>query len=129
MHKKDLGSLTEVLILGKLMEMGEVPLLPVGDNRRYDIVIDRNGTFIRIQCKTAWIKNECVTFSTCSKNKRIKQRNYKGEADLFMAYCPELKKFYSIKVDECGNHNVALRLTKPKNNQIKYIRYAEDYEI
>lgn len=43
MHSKDKGDLSEVMIMAALMRRGEIVLKPVGDNRRYDLVIERAG--------------------------------------------------------------------------------------
>ena len=130
LHTKDVGSITEALILSKLLQLGEKVLIPFGDNRRYDLLIDKeNGSFIRIQCKTALFRTGCVQFSTCSHNKRIKGDDYKGDADLFIVYCPPLNKYYKIKVDECNVGTMYLRIDPPKNNQKVGIRYAVDFEF
>jgi hypothetical protein len=130
MHTKDRGSVSEALILAKLLQLGKKVLLPFGDNRRYDLVIDEeDGTFTRVQCKTARISNGCVVFNGCSSNKRIKGRGYKGEADSFIAYCPPTDKYYSIRVDKCCEHRIRLRIEPPRNNQMVNVRHAVDYEL
>lgn len=129
MHSKDKGDISEALILAKLLQQRKRVLIPFGDNARYDLAIDDNGILIRVQCKTARYRYGCIIFNTCSTNARIKQRGYKGEADLFIAYCPELDTYYKIKVSDCGENQVKLRIDQPKNNQNVGVRYAQDYEI
>jgi len=37
----------------EFLKAGFPILLPFGDNRRYDMVVDVSGSFLRVQCKTA----------------------------------------------------------------------------
>ncbi len=56
-------------------------------------------------------------------------RNYKGQIDYFAVYVEKLSKIYFIPVDAVGTATAMLRLTPPKNNQQKNIRWASDYEL
>ena len=55
--------------MAKLLEVGYGVLMPFGDNRRYDLVIeDADGSFFRIQCKTARLMKDgaYIDFATAS---------------------------------------------------------------
>jgi hypothetical protein len=68
-NNKTIGERSEAIIMAKLLEVGYGVLMPFGDNRRYDLVIeDADGKFYRIQCKTARLMNggACVNFATAS---------------------------------------------------------------
>ena len=42
-------------------------LIPFGDNQRYDLVVEREGNFVRVQCKTGRVRKEGqILFNTCS---------------------------------------------------------------
>ena len=91
-HPVDVGLRTEGAILSELHKRGYHILLPFGQNQRYDLVLDIDGSFLRVQCKTGRLRNGCVEFSARSvraNTKRIVIRDYKGEIDLFMVHCPE----------------------------------------
>jgi hypothetical protein len=63
--------------------------------------------------------------------KTMSTRPYTGEVDFFGVYCPDTDTVYlvpSADVEDCHN-SVALRVTPPKNNQAKRVRWAADYEI
>lgn len=131
MNTKDIGEKSEGLILAKFLTLGWVVLMPFGDNQRYDFVIDRGCGFERIQVKTARLINGAIEFRTCSsQNHRGRGTfNYKGQCDYFAAYCTDNKKMYMIKVNDCGDTGVKLRIEPPKNNQKEKIRLACEFEI
>lgn len=131
MNSKAIGERTEGMILGKLMSLGNIVLMPFGNNQRYDLVIDVDSKFLKIQCKTATFKNGCVFFNTCSTNGfNGKTKNYRGQIDFFIVYCPQIQKFYQVPVDSVGIKSGILRVDNP-NRTTKgcSIRWAKDFEI
>jgi hypothetical protein len=124
------GEITEAILLAKFIERGEVVLLPWGDNQRFDMVLYRNNSYLRIQCKTGRIKNNAIRFNVKSTNwNTLGQYSYKGQIDYFAVYCPENKKCYLISVDDVGITEANLRLEIPKNGQKEKIKFAKDFEI
>src|SRR5262245_14325977 len=113
------------MILAALLQAGMVVLQPFGDNQRYDLVVDENGEFFRIQCKTASLQKGCLVFPACSSytHHGKGKRSYRGQIELFGVYSPDLQKVYLIPVDEVGESHVYLRLTPPLNSQKTGIRY------
>ena len=57
MNSKDVGEISEGMVLAALLRARKIVLRPFGDNQRYDLVVDEDGTFVRIQCKTARLKD------------------------------------------------------------------------
>ncbi len=130
MNSKAIGERTEAQVLAALLKKGLTVLIPFGDNQRYDLVIDENGKFTRIQCKTGRLKKGAIAFNTCSIDVNTqKRKSYYGEADLFGIYCPETDKCYLIPVRDCGKRETKLRVLPAKNNNKINIRLASDYEI
>lgn len=130
MNTKTIGECSEGMVLASLLRAKKVVLQPFGDNQRYDLVVDEKGTFLRIQCKTARIKNGCLLFDTCSSQcHRGKGKfNYRGQADLFAIYSPDFDKVYIVPVDEVGVGACRLRVDPPRNPSPN-IRLAEKYEF
>lgn len=131
-HPKLKGEISQAVILAELVKAGLDVLLPFGDSSRYDLVVDFDKHFVRVQCKTAHIEDEVVSFSTCSSTLHTKagsRRNYRGEADYFGVFCPEIEKVYLVPVEDCGDTEASLRLTPTKSGQKKGIKMAEDYEV
>lgn len=131
MNSKTVGERTEAIILAELLKAGYVVLLPFGDNQRYDMVVEIDGAFKRVQCKTARPKLGTLNFKTCSTyaHRGRPTRGYRGEADLFGVYSPDTGKAYLVPVDEVGEVEGTLRLEPSRNGQTRGIRMAEKYVI
>lgn len=129
-NPKTIGERSEAVILAKLLMQGEVVLQPFGDNQRYDLVIDRDGRFLRIQCKTGRLKNGVVQFSTCSNAGGRKKKGYRGQADFFAVFCPQNQGVYLVPVDHVPNRSAHLRVDEMRKYGPKTAaRWAKDYEL
>ena len=130
-----IGDISESAIIARFLQLGYIVLTVYGGNQRYDLVIeDADGQFWRVQCKTARIEDNgtVVAFDTANHNYALKNkqwRHYRGQCDYFAVYCEELDKVYLVPVDQVGVTRANLRLVPAKNNQQKYIRRAQDYEL
>ncbi len=132
MNPKAKGEVSQGQILAALLRKGEIVLTPFGDNQRYDLVVERDGAFIRVQCKTGRVKRKGqILFDTCSSyvHRGRGKRDYRGEADIFAVYCPDTDCCYWVPVNECGTSTGCLRLEAPKNGQQANIRWAKDFEL
>src|SRR5262249_29901603 len=121
-------------IIAALTLLGKRLLAPLGDFQRYDLVIDEDGRFLRLQCKTGRLRNGVVVFEACSIDSRSVRgrtirRGYRGEVDFFAVYCPDNHKCYLIPVDEVPIGTCYLRITPPQNGQKTNIRWAQQFEI
>lgn len=126
--------MTEAYVTARLLEVGKTVLKPVGDNARYDLVMEDQGRFYRVQCKSAQWGDKVhgsIVFASCSSACPTNggKRGYHGEADFFGVYFPPLRKVYLVPVDEFGPTQIRLRLEPARNGQRKGIRYATDYEL
>lgn len=129
---------TEAEILARLSgREGVTILIPFGGGTgRYDLVIDDNGKFYRVQCKTGRLQDDgaIVEFKSASSSyhyyggKGREWRGYQGEIEYFGVYCPQIKKAYLVPVDVVRKSG-KLRLKETKNNQSKNVHWAQDYEI
>jgi len=129
---KDIGDIAEAVVTAELMKRGKKVLKPIGDNARYDLVIDEDGFFKRIQVKNGRLVDDAVRFATCSTygHRGRSRRTYEGEIEYFAVYCPENNKSYLVPMDATvGKAKMALRLTPSRNNQQRGVRWAKDYEI
>lgn len=130
LNPKAIGERSEGIVLAELMKLGCVVLLPFGNNQRYDLVVDEEGTFVRVQVKTCWWKNGCVGFKTNSVNAFTGQRKtYFGEADVFMVYSEYTGKVYRLPVAEAGSSATHLRVDPIRGGATSGIRWAKDYEL
>ena len=116
---KQKGISTELQCLAAFSKLGIQILIPYGDYARYDIVIDINNIFYRIQCKTASLEREGVykipCRSTAANKSRAASRSYtKDEIDFFATIIED--QCYLIPIEECGGNSKMLRFLPPKNN-------------
>jgi PD-(D/E)XK endonuclease len=131
-HPVDVGTRTEGAILSELLRRGYSVLLPFGPNQRYDLVLDIDGSFMRVQCKTGRLRNGCVMFpaySMRSNTRKSWRRDYKDDVELFLVYCPETGGIYAIPIEEATHTHGTLRIDPTANGQDKGVRWARDYEL
>ena len=110
-------------------------LVPLGENTRYDLVIDDGNRLARVQCKTGRLRRGAIIFATTStyghhKSPRIVRRGYAGEADLFGVFCPETNGVYLVPIADVPARSAAsLRVEPTRNSQVRGVRLAAQYEI
>jgi hypothetical protein len=123
-----IGDLSTAQIIARLLKIGKTVLIPFG-NKRYDLVLDEDGVFKRIQCKTGRLKNGVIEFKTSSVDRAGKNIHYKGQVEAFGVYCPELDKTYLIPISKTGKKSCSLRVQESINKQVKKTNLASDFEI
>jgi hypothetical protein len=132
-NTKAAGDITEAVVLAEFLRAGFPVCVPFGDNRRYDLVVEAGGRFLRVQCKTASLTSDrcggqgCIRFK--ARSGVHESRPYRGQADLFAAYSPDTRQVYVLPVDKVPGTDVWLRLTPARNNNQYGIRLAEDHTL
>lgn len=133
---KTKGSISELKFAAKFIEMGYNILFPYGENQRYDLVIEKNNVFKRIQIKTASVEKVFIRFSIRSRDRKTNStisKNYNGEVDYFAVFSPELEKYYLIPIEIVENAkskwNLTLRLEPLKRKTKNITKYSKDFEI
>jgi len=132
MNTKQVGDISQIKVMTRLLQKEYSVSVPFGDNQRYDLIFD-DGNLKKVQCKTGRIKDNAITFPTASTyaHRGGKRKDYSNEIDFFGVYCPDNDTVYLVEIEsikECGAA-ATLRLSPPKNNQTKGIRYAKDFEF
>lgn len=111
-------------------QLGYNVSIPLGEDCRYDMIVDFNGILERIQVKTCHVNDtgkgiEFATRSTRVNTQDNIQRQYsKEEIDYFATYYND--KCYLVKVEECSSVKT-LSFSNKKVNQ-NPICFIEDYE-
>ena len=139
------GLIAHTAVLNALVVAGKEVLIPWGDHRRYDLayvqpeglISNKEPRIIRVQCKMARISPDgaFITFNPYSvmpgeKGRRSVKKGYIGDAEVFGVYSPDTGNVYLVPVSDVpSGGDVILRLHKAKNNQVKGIRWAKDYEL
>lgn len=130
---KIIGDIGVAVVTEKFLKHGINVLFPFDDNSPYDLVIYVHNRFYKIQVKTTEriLKNGSIMKFDVTKSNpysKIDPKYIENEVDYFAFYC--------IENDWCGlldfkeyKPNLSFRLKEPMSQQIKNIRYAEQYNI
>lgn len=133
MNTKLVGNTTEAKVLCKLVEKHIPVCIPFGDNERYDLVAELDGSFVKIQCKTGKYSDGKIHFSVCSSSyHRNGVRNtYHGEIDYFGVFDPTTDTVYLVPFEDVANctRSATLRINETKNAQASSIRCAKNYVL
>lgn len=130
-NTKKIGDISELHAIVALTKLGYKVLLPFGENQRYDFVIDDGETFSRVQVKTGQLRGDVILYS-CSSSHAHRggtTRPYFGQIEYLAVYCPGTEKVYLLPEKELTATRAHLRLSPPRNNMVKTIRWASDFEL
>ena len=132
LNPTQIGDISEAMVRARFIQNGYLVFIPLNNGLRYDILVEKEGTFKRVQIKTGRLRaNGTIKFNTSSLNPKTRnsQLSYYGEADWFAVYCPQTEKVYLLSVDESPPNHAYLRVEPTQNGQKQGIRWAEDYEF
>jgi PD-(D/E)XK endonuclease len=104
----------------------------LGENNRYDLIIEKEGVLARVQVKTGGLCSGSVVFDCYSSHLRrsgVECRRYVGEVEYFTVFCPEVAEVYLIPAEDLDVLQGSLRMTPARNGQRKGIRLASSYRI
>lgn len=126
-EKKQLAKEGELRFAAEFIRKGWNVFLPYGEDTPVDILIEKEKQYQRIQVKATRPQNGVLHCRLRSSNNWQIKKYSKNEIDAFGIYDAENKRGYLLPIETIPNLAEAiLRLTKPKNNQKKNIRNAED---
>lgn len=126
-HKK--GIVGELEFALHLIKQGYVVLQPINPNSSYDLVIEKEKVFRRIQVKYLTPKNGILRIEL-ERPKRNTASYRVREVDAFGVYDPTHNKFYLIPINRItSKSDFWLRVEAPKNAQIKHVHLAAEFEI
>lgn len=128
---KSVGDLSEVIVLYALARLGHYVSVPWGENQRYDLIAEIDGVLRRVQVKTGRLRMGSVLFNAYSSHAHRNggSRSYKGDADYFGVYCPELQRVFLVPVGDVPESRGCLRWEPAKNSQSRKIRWADRYVL
>ena len=90
-HTKVKGNITELMCIAEFIKFGYQVSIPYGDSAKYDFIVDVNGKFLRIQCKSSHVAHDhgkddlnAFSFSTTSQttNTKCTRRHYYTKEDI-----------------------------------------------
>jgi hypothetical protein len=125
-----------VKVAAALVAAGKTVLTPLANVKRYDLVIEEQGVFSRVQCKTGRLFRGAVFFRThrlrAAKREAGWERKvttYVGDVDFFGVYCPDNDTVYLVPITVTSERNCSLRVAAAQNGQHKGIRWARDFLV
>ncbi len=99
-----------------------------GSNGRVDLIAERSGELVRVQCKTACQVGGSLRFWTTS-NTGNQPVPYVGEVDVFGVYAPSTDLVYVVPASDVPTRACFLRVEETTNRQRARVRWAVDYEL
>ncbi len=123
----EIGARAEAAVASALVRTGKPVFLPAfGVNSRIDLIYERDGDLVRVQCKTSRVVGEVLVFRTCSNTKNM-PRDYAGEVDVFGVYSPAQNLVHLVPVAGSPKVYCSLRVAPARNGQLKRVWWAADY--
>ncbi len=132
-----IGAISQAKVTAALVEAGKVVLTLCVNVRPYDLVIEEQGHFFRVQCKTGRLIRGAVYFRPHRLRAAKRETGWvrrvtdcQGEVDYFGIFCPDNGSVYLVPIGDVHSQRIcSLRITPAKNNQSKRIRWAKVYEV
>ena len=123
-NSKQRGEWAELLFMARAAEQGLAIARPWGDSSPYDVAIERNGTFLRIQVKSTRCQR-AAAFKCHIDSNGVPYRL--AQLDFIAAYLIPVAVWYIIPLAAThGQSEVLLAPTRPKS---KYARYKEAWHL
>lgn len=123
MDKVSKGDISKAFVIARLLKEGFKVLEPMSENSRYDLVLDINGKFAKIQVKTIYYKNdlqvyEMVCYSTTRRNKvHVKTKYTSEEVDFIIGYNLDNDEVYTFPIKDIAGRNQILFREVRRANQ------------
>lgn len=128
------GDLGELKVATDLSEKNFPVSFPYGDNRRYDLIVEReDGSLQKVQVKYTESDGKVISVrlrtTTRTTDKQLSFKTPKREEIDFVAvYDKTTDQCFYLPVSLCGGKNqIQLRLQAPKNGQKQGVHWAKDY--
>jgi hypothetical protein len=127
---KAVGDISTAMVTAALLKARKNVLVPFGDRHRYDLVIEENGVYTRIQCKTGRLIGESIKFNLYSvvrdaATKKWIKKPYRDDVDAYGVYCPQTGHSYLVPAARVGIGEGVLRLTPGRSG----VKLAQDFLI
>lgn len=128
MNTKQTGTIAELKAQYDFMNYGFNVLVPQGDYCPYDIVIEKDNFFWKIQVKScSQIKNGKIEFDLRSRNAHHMKIYSEDECQIFYLYCLENQQSYLyFNTKDSNTNGVSFRIIPPKVKN-KNIKMANDF--
>jgi hypothetical protein len=126
---KTKGDLGQAMIVADALKRGYKAALPLGEDWKYDLIIQKKNKLLRIQCKYVTAKNNVVKVRCETHDGRNYYKYTDKDLDYLAVYDEVSDRCYYINNAHIGKGraSISLRLEEPKNRQKKKILFAKDF--
>lgn len=127
---KTKGDIGQVKIMGDLLTKGYKVAIPLGEDWRYDLIVDKNNKLLRIQCKYTESTNGVIKVRCETHDGRNYYKYQQQDLDYIAVYDKITDKCYYISCSYLGKKGrgaLSLRVVETRNGQKKKIFRAEDF--
>jgi PD-(D/E)XK endonuclease len=121
---KQLGEWAELCFMARAADRGLNVSKPHGDSASYDVGVEQNGRFLRIQVKSTTFRRKGSY--TCNILGAKRERYGPGQLDFFAVYLVPIDLWYIIPF-ELVAENLSLNLTPRKGH--KFAQYMEAWNL
>jgi hypothetical protein len=133
-NTNSVGNVTDGLVMAALLRAGYRVFLPFGACDEIDLVVERDGTLRKVQCKTGRLRQGAIQFNLYTvasdlERKRPVSRSYGRATDFYGVYCPDNGKVYLVPSEDMPTKWGTLRVLPTANGQQKRVRWADAYEL
>ena len=123
MDTKLKADIAESAVITELLMRGYRVLQPVGDRLSYDLVVDHNGQFIRLQIKAAWYNARKKMFivdnrrTRTNRRKMLRSRYSLSDFDFAILFVYEEKAFYVMPIKIFVSYASSIAIVEDKKRQ------------
>ena len=130
MHTKRKGNIGQLAVAASLSKLGYSVFIECGDISKIDLIAEKNGKIIRIQCKALTPKDNTLQLAFKKSGPNYQFYYDLTEFDFFAIFDLLNNNVYLINTKNIvGKKSITLRLSKADNNQNKHINTANQYLI
>lgn len=130
MHSKTKGNIGEAQAIVELTKLGFNIFKELGDLSKIDLIAEKDGQLIRIQCKGVTPKNGALELTLKKSGPNYSFKYQENQFDFFAVCNLETYEIYWIPASVLQTHSslFSLRLNPSKNNQKYNVNSAADYK-
>jgi len=121
---KERGEWAELRFMARAAERGLNVSRPHGDSASYDVGVEHNGRFLRVQVKSTTYRRRGSY--ACKIVGPRRQRYAPGKVDFFAVYLVPIDLWYIVPFEVVESH-LSLNLTPRKGH--KYAQYMEAWNL
>ena len=117
------------MVMADALKRGYKVAIPLGEDWRYDLIVEKAGILYKIQCKYVESKNKTIKVRCESHDGRNYYKYRQEDLDYIAVYDNTTGQCYYIEKSllNLGRASITLRLNETKNGQKKKILNAKDF--